>query len=116
MSERLTQSTSKMKMLEQEYLVNTIILPLLSLTRFPSLSRILSFRFVNSNTNDRLSDTDIPLFVVCADKAPHRVFRRTVNEWTVDTITFNWGEKPSPWGTSEGPGYPSAITFHENRL
>jgi hypothetical protein len=35
---------------------------------------------------------------------------------SIDTITFNWGEKPSPWGTTEGPGYPSAITFHENRL
>jgi hypothetical protein len=27
------------------------------------------------------------LFVVCADKAPHRVFRRTINEWSVDTIS-----------------------------
>jgi hypothetical protein len=51
----------------------------------------------------------IALPSVCADKAPHRVFRRAINEWSVDTITFNWGEKPSPWGTAEGPGYPSAI-------
>jgi hypothetical protein len=62
------------------------------------------------------------LFVVCPDKAPRRVFRTSPTEWSVDTITFNWGPAPSigvdpsPWGTPGNIGYPSAIAFHENRL